>query len=105
MRSKEEMAAYQKERRLRLKDVTLHQTDVTKVVTPALNVTSNVTPETKCYKFDVTSCQGCSDKDMANKILRAKVLMLERELVLLKREKKADQEETPKSPYRLGPGI
>jgi len=50
-------------------------------------------------------CKGCSDRDMANAILRARVLMLEKELGLLKREKKVEREEVLKSPYRLGPGV
>ena len=51
------------------------------------------------------TCKGCSDRDTANLILRTKVTMLEKELGLLKREKKVEREEVPKSPYRLGPGV
>ena len=52
----------------------------------------------------VKPCQECKNKDMANAILRAKVLMLEKELGLLKREQKPKLDE-PRSPYRLGPGV
>lgn len=51
------------------------------------------------------SCKGCSDRDTANAILRAKVLMLEKELGLLKRERKIEKQDEPKSPYRLGVGV
>jgi len=50
-------------------------------------------------------CNACNDKDTANTILRAKVLMLEKELALLKRERKVEKQDEPKSPYRLGPGV
>ena len=41
-------------------------------------------------------CKGCADRDFANKILRAKVLMLEKELV----EAKKLIPKKPDSPYR-----
>lgn len=96
LRTKEEMAAYQQKRRLAAKAVTPEAKPVTpalkEAVTPVTPTLNNVTPVTP------------DDRDMVIKILRAKVLMLERELGLLKREKKVEREEVPKSPYRLGPG-
>jgi hypothetical protein len=50
------------------------------------------------------------DKDVVIKILRAKVLMLEKELGLLKKDKRESiqldgQGLKPTSPYRFGPGL
>ena len=85
-RTKEEMAAYQRERRKKMRNTSVTPFIVTPKVTPV-----EVTP--------VTPCQGCSDRDMANRILRAKLLAAERQVELLKRDipKKLD------SPYKFGP--
>ena len=88
-RTKEEMAAYQRFRRLGLKGGA-------PVVTPGSFVTPIVSPV-------VTPCQGCSDRDMANKILRAKLLAAEKQVELMKRDRQAMQEGAKPSPYKFGP--
>jgi hypothetical protein len=119
--SRERMAAYQRGRRAKLKvsdpikimedrtgikrgpcagcikrdEVIYQQRDEIKGLTAALPTVGSV-----------GACKGCSDRDSANMVLRAKVLMLEKELGLLKREKKVILgEDVQKSPYRLGPGV
>ena len=47
----------------------------------------------------VLPCQGCLDRDMANKILRGKVLMLEKQVELMKR----DIPKKEGSVYKFGP--
>ena len=114
---KERMREYQKERRVKLKGASL--TDARCEVGRPIDclgcaelrgVVDQKDLELKGLKESLSVapagvCKGCSDRDMANAILRAKVLMLEKELGLLKREKKVEREEVPKSPYRLGPGV
>lgn len=65
-----------------------------------ITITRDITPANT-----LIPCKSCSDKDTANAILRAKVLMLEKELGLLKRERKIEKQDEPKSPYRLGVGV
>lgn len=113
MRTKEEMAAYQKKRRAVLRGLPLTDKRPSKCpdCVELMGEIEDLNLEIKGLTAALPTvgavgvCGGCSDKDMANKILRAKVLMLEKELGLLKREKKVEREEAPKSPYRLGPGV
>ncbi len=113
MRTKEEMRDYQRKRRVNMKA----PGPITEVDSVG-GVVSKI-PCRGCIAKDIEieelkdllsvvpsgSCKGCSDKDMQLKIVRAKVLMLEKELGLLKRDKKVEREDVPKSPYRLGAGV
>jgi len=87
-RTKEEMTAYQKERRNR----------VTPIVTPAKNVTPKVVTPVKCNTPPVTPIASSlqEEYELRLKILRGRVAILERELGEVKKllPKKTD------SPYR-----
>ena len=71
-RTKEEMTAYQKERRNR----------VTPIVTPAKNVTPKIVTPVKCNTPPVTPIASSlqEEYDLRLKILRGRVAMLEKEL-------------------------
>lgn len=51
------------------------------------------------------TCKGCSDRDTANMILRLKLVAVEKELGMIKRDRKVEKQDEPRSPYRLGPGV
>ena len=82
-RTREENAAYSRMLRAKRR--------VAPVAPTTVSPSSTVAP--------VAPCQGCSDRDMANKILRAKLLASERQVELLKR----DIPKKPDSPYKFGP--
>ena len=54
------------------------------------------------------SCKGCADRDTTNLILKARLVMVEKELTLMKRDRKVldavGGDGCKASPYRLGPG-
>ncbi len=77
-RTREEEAAYKREYRQR----------VLPVVPPSINVPPCPTKDV----LPVLPCRGCEDRDTANKILRAKLLMAEKELTLLRRDRQAMQD-------------
>ena len=91
----DEMREYQRRRRALQKNVN----PAVKPVKPECKAFVEGVKPIENVKPDVKPCRGCSDRDMANKILRAKLLASERQVELLKR----DIPKKPDSPYRFGP--
>ena len=75
-RTREEAAAYKRELRARKR--------VPPCPTPPINIVPpkpiSVPPPEKCPTHVPPVCKGCEDRDTANKILRGRVAMLEKEL-------------------------